>query len=402
VQRALLVVSLGLLICPVAGEAQKASAAATIVKTSAGPMFTVARLLMEDTWNPLLDRRIQGSPAAAPLGAAWKPSDTRWQQARAALGARMTRILTAYAGSNELKKHIEAEVGRIGEGADLETAVAAINAPMGAALIRQQAKKTYIVYAMSAGGPLKPGPSIGSPEWLKQLNELDRQFDERAGTNVPTDDGTHKADVEKFYATRPLSEVLRRIWDFGVDNATRQLNTSLNLMLFDNQDAIEKDIAAAVGRVSQDAGAGASHAAGAAFPLEQMAMCKESWLDWKDDPVAAASHGDSFRAQFRPGDNGAVAVPISSVTMMGMPVTQVYPSTVGMGVGFSVKVKAAFDAARKAVERSIGKSLKNCETSDGMKTCGLEIGDKKTVMLLSDAAGKSGETLIGCYYYYEK
>jgi hypothetical protein len=37
-----------------------------------------------------------------------------------------------------------------------------------------------------------------------------------------------------------------------------------------------------------------------------------------------------------------------------------------------------------------------------MRTCELELGVKKTVMLMSDAAGKSGQTLIGCFYYYEK
>jgi hypothetical protein len=403
VLRSLLLVSLGLLMCPAAGEAQKTpAAAATMVTTSAGPMFTVSRLLVEDTWNPLLARRIQESPAARPLGAAWKPSDTRWQQARAALGARMTHILDAYAGSNELTKHIETEVGRIGQSHDLDTVLTAIKAPLGPAIIRQQAKQTYIVHAMSAGGPASREPAIGSPEWITQLNEMGRRFDDRAGTNVPADDGAHKAELEKFYANRPLAEVLRRIWDFGIDNATRQLNTALNLMVFDNQDAIEKDIAAAIGRVSPGARTSAPPPAAAAFPLEQMATCQDSWLDWKDDPVSSASHRDSLRAQFRQGENDAFFVPIASATVMGLPVSQVYSNTVGMGVGFSVQVTAPFDSAKKAVERSLGKPLKKCETSDGMRTCELEIGVKKTVMLLSDAAGKSGQTLIGCFYYYEK
>jgi hypothetical protein len=389
--------------CPAAGEAQKTpAAAATIVTTSAGPMFTVARLLVEDTWSPLLDRRVQESPAARPLGAAWKPSDARWQQARAALGARMTNILGAYAGSNELTKHIEAEVGRIGQSRDLDTALAAIKAPVGPAIIRQQARQTYIVHAMSAGGPVSSGPAVGSPEWITQLNDMGKRFDDRAGTNVPADDGTRKAELEKFYANRPLSEVLRRIWDFGVDNATRQLNTALNLMVFDNQDAIEKDIAAAIGHASPGAHASAPPPAAAAFPLEQMTTCQDSWLDWKDDPVSTASHRDSFRAQFRQGDKDPFFVPISSATTMGLPVSQVYSNSVGMGVGFSVQVKASFDSAKKAVEHAVGKSLKKCETSDGMRTCELEIGVKKTVMLMSDAAGKSGQTLIGCFYYYEK
>src|SRR5262245_16935067 len=305
--------------CPAAGEAQKTPAAAgTIVTTSAGPMFTVVRLLVEDTWSPLLDKRIQESPAASPLGAAWNPSDPRWQRARAPLGARLTKILTSYAGSPELAKHIEAEVGRIGQSHDLDAALAAIVAPAGAAIIRQQAKKTYIVHAMSAGGPASRGPAIGSPEWTTQLNDMGRRFDVRAGINVPADDGRHQAELEKFYATGAFSEVLRRIWDFGVDNATRQLNTALNLMLFDDQEAIEKDIAAAIGRESP--GAGEPPPAAAAFPLEQMTTCQDSWLDWKDDPVSTARHRDSFRARFRQDENEAFFVPISSATMMGLPV----------------------------------------------------------------------------------
>ena len=130
--------------------------------------------------------------------------------------------------------------------------------------------------------------------------------------------------------------------------------------------------------------------------LEQRATCRVSWLDWKDDPVSTASHRDSFRAQFRPGEKDAFFVPISSATVMGLPVSQVYSNTVGMGVGFSVQVKAPFDRAKKAVEQSIGKSLKKCETSDGMRTCELEIGEKKTAMLLSDAAGRSGVPVSSC------
>lgn len=397
------VVCLVVLLASVVGEAQNTPpAAAAFVSTSAVPMFTVAKLLVEDTWNPLLDRRIQQSPAAQPLGAAWAPSDARWQKARAALGARMTKILTAYAAADELTGHVEAEVGRIGQSKDLDAVVAALKGPAGRAIVRQEAKKSYIVHAMSAGGPAAKGPEIGSPEWNTQLNDLGKRFDERAGTNVPADDGSHKTDVEQFYASRPLAEVLRRVWDFGVDNATRQMGTALNLMIFDDEAAIEKDVAVAVRVAGADAGAPSRTSRPAPFPLEQMATCRDSWLDWKDDPVRAASHRDSFLAEFREREGSPFHVPISSVTMMGLPVSEVYSHSVGMGLGFSVSVKAPFDKAKKAVEQSLGKTLTKCETGEGMRTCELEIGEKKTVMMLSDAAGKTGATLIGCFYYYEK
>ena len=387
------------LVMSVALGAQKAPpAAAAFVTTSSGSMFTVSRLLVEDTWIPLLDKRIQESPAARGLGASWQPSDPRWQKARAALGARMSKIFAAYQGSNELQNHIETEVGKIPAGKDLDAAVAAIKGPAGAAIIRQQAKRTYIVHAMTADGPAAKGPAIGSPEWNTQMREMDKRFDVRAGSGVPADDPARKADVEKLFADRGVAEVLRRVWDFGVGNATRQLNTALNLMVFDDQDAIEKEIAAAIGR----GGPGAQAPAAPAFPLEQMATCKDSWLEWGADESKVGAYRDGFKAQFKPSGNDPFFVPVTSATLMGMKVTRVYSNTVGMGRGFSVTVEASFDSAKKAIEKSIGQSLKHCETCDGMRTCDLELGEKKTVMLLADAAGKEKTVLLGCYYFYEK
>jgi hypothetical protein len=400
VPRTFLVVCLGLLISPAPGVAQKTpSAAATAVTTSAAPMFTVTRLLVEDTWNPLLDQRIQESQAGRGLGTAWKPSDARWQKARASLAARMTRLLTAYQGSHEIESRIEAEVGTIGQSKDLDDVIAALRGPAGAAIVRQQAKQTYMIHAMLAGGPSPNGPAIGSPEWSAHLREMGTRFEERAGADVPADDGTHKADVEKLYAARPTADVLRRIWDAGVDNAIRQLDTAMNLMLFDNQDAIEKDIAGAAGPPA----AGAAPATpAAAFPLEQMATCKDSWLEWGADDTRVGAYRDSFAAQFRQNEGSPFFVPIAGVTLLGMPVVRVFANSVGMAKGFSVGVDAPFDAAKKNVERLLGKTLSHCETGDGVRACQLEIADKKTVMLLGDATGKEKGTIVGCFYFYEK
>ena len=37
-----------------------------------------------------------------------------------------------------------------------------------------------------------------------------------------------------------------------------------------------------------------------------------------------------------------------------------------------------------------------------MRTCALEIGPKKTILLLSEDNPKATTTLFGCYYFYEK
>jgi hypothetical protein len=37
-----------------------------------------------------------------------------------------------------------------------------------------------------------------------------------------------------------------------------------------------------------------------------------------------------------------------------------------------------------------------------MHTCELKIAEKRTIMMLGDAAGKDKSTLVGCFYFYEK
>ena len=351
-------------------------------------MLAVARLMTEDTWNPLLDKRVQESPAGQAVGAAWTPSDARWQKARAALGARMTRILAAYSASNELASSVQKQVAQIGSGANLDAAVAALTGPAGTAVARQEAKKAYIV---NSGSKSPNGPAIGSKEWNAQIGELGKQFDARAGSTVPADDGTHTAEVEKVI-TGPAGATLTRIFDGGVSNATRQLNTALNLMMFDERDAIEREIASATG----------AKPAADAFSLERMATCKDSWLEWGDDEARVGSFRAGFKAQFTQKEGDAFFVPIKPVALMSLKVVRVYSSTIGMARGFSVAVEAPFNAAKKSVEQSVGQPLEHCETSDGMRTCDLTIADKKTVMLMADATGREKTTLVGCFYFYEK
>jgi hypothetical protein len=369
---------------------------ATVDKTSAASMGAVARLVTEETWNPILDRRIQQSPAASGLGAAWTPSDPRWQKARRTLGARMTKIMDAHATSGQIRKHIQDEVGRIGASPDLNAIAAALNGPAGAALVRQQAKTNYIVTMMSAGGP--NSAAIGSPEWNRQLRDFGKQFEDRIGASMPTDDGTHAAELQKL-AAGSVGATMNRLWTYVVSNATRQMKTAINLMLFDEQDAIERDVASAIG-----ASGGAANAKMPApvFSLERMATCQDSWFEWKQDPARMNAYIDSFQSGYRQGDREAFLIPVSRATVAGLPVTQVYPGTIGAGVGFSVLVEGTFDKTKAAIEAALGKRLGKCETSDGTRTCQLEIADKKTVLMLADATGKAKTTLVGCFYVYEK
>jgi hypothetical protein len=137
--------------------------------------------------------------------------------------------------------------------------------------------------------------------------------------------------------------------------------------------------------------------------LTRMALCQDSWLDWsKTDPAKLKAFGEHFRANFSHKDNDAFTAPKVETSILGLRVAQVYPESVGMGVGFSILVDADFDTARAVAEKSLGKKLGHCETGDGMRACELQIAEKRTITLMSADSSKTKQTLIGCYYYYEK
>ena len=136
---------------------------------------------------------------------------------------------------------------------------------------------------------------------------------------------------------------------------------------------------------------------------ERMVLCQDSWLDWQKagDPKLKqlAAH---FQTAYTHKDNDPFAVPNAPVTILGLRVLQIYPGSVGMGLGFSVLVDAPFDKARASLERALGKKLVKCDSSDGMKECELQIAEQRTVTLMSAGDPKTKSTLLGCYYYYEK
>ena len=138
--------------------------------------------------------------------------------------------------------------------------------------------------------------------------------------------------------------------------------------------------------------------------IERLATCQVSWLDWKSsDPVQLKKFADSFQSDFSHKDNDPFFIPKSSQTVAGLPVAQVFPQSIGMAVGFSVVVNADFVKTKTIIEKKIGKSFKKCEPpSDNMRTCELEIGEKKTIVLMAEDNVKATTTLLGCYYLYEK
>jgi hypothetical protein len=137
--------------------------------------------------------------------------------------------------------------------------------------------------------------------------------------------------------------------------------------------------------------------------LTRMALCKDSWLEWsKGDPARFKTFAEHVKANFASHGNDPFALPKAKVTVAGLAVTQAFPDSVGMGVGFSLTVDATFDDTRKAVEKALGKALAHCESDEGMRSCELAIAPQRSVMLMADDKPGSRQTLVGCYYLYEK
>ena len=136
--------------------------------------------------------------------------------------------------------------------------------------------------------------------------------------------------------------------------------------------------------------------------ITQLTTCQVSWLDHRDDAAQMTKFADAFSAAFTQKSGSRQWVPKDKLLVLGLPVLQGFPQSVGMGVGFSLIVNAPLEQTRTNLEKAIGKSMKNCESGEGMHTCELPIAEKRTLTLMSSDADKGKTTLVGCYYYYEK
>ena len=137
--------------------------------------------------------------------------------------------------------------------------------------------------------------------------------------------------------------------------------------------------------------------------IERLATCQDSWLDWeRSDPAQLKTVLDHIRSDFTEKESDPFWLPKTEKSVAGLRVEQLFPESVGMGVGFSVVVKATFDETRRHIEKTVGKALTKCETGDNMRMCEREIAEKRTLMLMAEDNPKSTSTLVGCYYYYEK
>jgi hypothetical protein len=215
----------------------------TVAETLAGPMLAVARLVLREKMDPLIDEVVQNAPPAARLGNRWTPSHAAFQEARTSISSRIERIADAYEKSGDVRRALESEFAQLSP--ESQAALTAqLTGPAGPAIVRQLAR-TQFVSMLMAGTP--NGPEPGQPAWRDKLRTLQTLFDQRIGTTIPPDDGSHKAAVETFFST-PANDG-SRICFAAVARATGDLEGAINLMMFDDSQAIGREVETVIARV---------------------------------------------------------------------------------------------------------------------------------------------------------
>lgn len=134
----------------------------------------------------------------------------------------------------------------------------------------------------------------------------------------------------------------------------------------------------------------------------RLLTCQDSWMDWKDDPFMRQKFAEELKANFKQNERDGSFVPIKPMSIMGHPVLQLFPQSVGMGLGYSVIVNASFAATKVRLEKQMGKPFDRCEAASEGKSCERELAKRKTVTVTEVSRGKDPKTLFGCYYFYEK
>ena len=151
-----------------------------LVKLLAPPMTAVARLIAVEAWSPKFDELVQNFSAAAPLGGRWNKSAPAWQKARSAVGARLTRLVEAYAASDDLTERLQAALAKNFPGDQADALLKVLTGPDGPTIIHFKAQTDFLVGAMQ-DLQLKPGDEA----WRTETNRLAKKFEEAIGSGIP-------------------------------------------------------------------------------------------------------------------------------------------------------------------------------------------------------------------------
>lgn len=224
------------------------SAASTLATVLAGPMFAVARQIAIEESNSSIDHIVQNAPPAKGLGTSWGPSHRAWPKARAAVTGRIARLAEYYEKSEQFIDIVDTAVGGLAK-SEAAALVTTLKGSAGPAIVRANAY-IHFVSQVTPDDPINQ-PDIGTPAWKERMRTLHRAFEEHIAPALPPDDGAHKADSDKHLSTeegRRLSDLFRTV----TGKAATEFKGGIRLMMFDDREAIWRDIKAAIGSSSRD------------------------------------------------------------------------------------------------------------------------------------------------------
>jgi hypothetical protein len=206
------------------------------------PMLVVARLITQEKFSPNIDEMLKEIPSAQHLGDRWTPSNPAWERARSVITGRLDRIADAYGDSDLYSDMLQSEIERTAGGDTSAALTKMLGGPAGPSILRSQAMIQFVSTVM-ADEP--DSPKIGDPAWHQRLKALSTTFSDRAGAAIPPDDPSRAADVQKYFSS-PEAAAFRSLWNGVVGKATVKLDGAMNLMMFDDREAIMRELDAAV------------------------------------------------------------------------------------------------------------------------------------------------------------
>jgi hypothetical protein len=198
-------------------------------------MLATARLAIVEKLTPRIDELLQRAPGTERLGSRWKPSSDVWQRARSVIVSRITRIADYYEQSGQIGELLESRLTGLSPD-DRRNLEAALQGPESSARVRSNAALVFISEVMSDD---PDGPKVGSAEWSARTNTLARVFEERIGPAVPRDERGGKL---RLAPPGPADDQLRNLWSSVVGKAVVDLTGAINLMMFDDREAIQREI----------------------------------------------------------------------------------------------------------------------------------------------------------------
>jgi hypothetical protein len=208
------------------------------------PMLAVALLITEERFKPQIDEAVQNAPPAKRLGARWNATSPAWQQARTSITSRIAKVAEAYAQTGEMDRTFDAALAGVAPGSQADALVTALNGPTGPEILRGYAVIELVSIVM-ADDPA--GPKPGERGWTERSVSLAKAFDQRMGSVMPRD-AAREVEAAKFFST-PTGEALRNLWNAVVGEATTQISGAVNRMVFEELEAIVREIEAAVATV---------------------------------------------------------------------------------------------------------------------------------------------------------